>query len=228
MIDKHVQNGDPMSFKFDLDQIWRHLGYSFRSNAVRALKKLSINIDYQKKIAKKTAKHGGHNKKVYMLNALGFKKLLAACGTEAAHKFHAYLVEAENVYVRNKAALDKTEIERVEEARENFLSCDPEDFKHGDAREHEIRDKLALYVHGEAEVNLGFLGKADVVSAFECIEVKKASNWKHALGQVCAYGTSPKICGKRKRIHLFDTEGANIDKIKKVCSAFDVGVSLEE
>ena len=101
-IDAHKD--DPNSFKFDLDQIWRHLGYSRVDHAVRALKKLSKNIHFvcshpwggrgskfgskisEDEPPKKKAKHGGHNRKVYMLSATGLEKLATACGTEVGKK----------------------------------------------------------------------------------------------------------------------------------------------
>jgi len=233
-IDEHKD--DAQSFKFDLDDIWHYLGYTFRHNAVRALKKLSKNVHFvclsnnsggdppQKK-----AKRGGHNRKVYMLSALGLKKLFLNCGTVAALKYRDYLIEAERVYARNKHLIPESETIRAEDAKQKFKSCTMEDYQRTPMgiKESEVRDALASQVGGETEVNLGCVGRVDVVSPNECIEVKHASKWKHALGQVLAYGSTAVMSKKRKRIHLFDTNETDLNIVQNICAKFDVCVTHE-
>ena len=70
-------------------------------------------------------------------------------------------------------------------------------------------------------------GIVDVVTRDEIIEIKKASLWKHALGQILAYAFEPECQNKSKRIHLF---GSIKDKTKIVacCTHYGVSVSFDE
>ena len=105
-IDEHKD--DAQSFKFDLDDIWRHLGYKKKERAAYQVEKLSKNVHFVccrgggsksgsnnsgDEPPPKKAKWGGHNRKVYMLSALGLEKLATACGTEVGKQIRAYLVQ---------------------------------------------------------------------------------------------------------------------------------------
>jgi hypothetical protein len=74
-------------------------------------------------------------------------------------------------------------------------------------------------------------GFADVVTSNSVIEVKLWKNWKHALGQVLAYGTF--LEGKEKRIHLFadatdkDAACTVTTTARDVCLTYGVAVTLE-
>jgi hypothetical protein len=94
--------------------------------------------------------------------------------------------------------------------------------------EKTIADREAIHVQGHREIKTRF-GRIDVISNEEIIEIKIASGWKHALGQILAYGMDhPK---KRKRIHLFGDlkrwSAAKRRQIEKCCSKYDVEVSYE-
>jgi hypothetical protein len=91
-------------------------------------------------------------------------------------------------------------------------------------QEADIRDRLAEKLKGDTEVETNF-GKADIITKDQIIEVKCASNWKHALGQVLAYSIDyPKYYS---RIHLFDTEGIDLDMVRKACVTYNVIVTSE-
>jgi hypothetical protein len=97
-------------------------------------------------------------------------------------------------------------------------------------READVRDNLARREQGKTDVETR-AGFADVVTSNSVIEVKLWKNWKHALGQVLAYGTF--IKGKEKRIHLFadatdkDAACTVTTTARDVCSTYGVTVTLE-
>ena len=87
-----------------------------------------------------------------------------------------------------------------------------------------IRDRIADDENGQTEVKCD-AGIADIVTAEYVIEVKCANNWKHALGQVIAYGFD--FPGHQKRIHLFDMGDCDIDMIRTRCESVQVEVTIE-
>ena len=54
-------------------------------------------------------------------------------------------------------------------------------------------------------------------------EVKVGHNWKHAMGQVLAYGLD--YPGLEKRIHLFDADNVDLNAVALVCAKFGVVVT---
>ena len=75
----------------------------------------------------------------------------------------------------------------------------------GDQREQEVRRRLTSALAAQSplqEVRCEH-GVADIITDTEVIEVKVASKYAHALGQVQAYATS--FPGRRMRVHLFGT-----------------------
>lgn len=62
------------------------------------------------------------------------------------------------------------------------------------------RDKLANQLNGKTEVQTP-VGRIDILTKTELIEVKKVNGWKNAIGQVKSYGRY--YPEHRLRIHLF-------------------------
>jgi hypothetical protein len=92
--------------------------------------------------------------------------------------------------------------------------------------EKKIQVRLAKKLGGKLEVRTSS-GTADIVTSTEVIEVKEASLWKGALGQVITYQLDmPHLS---KRIHLFNVPPKfNKTRVEKACSSFDVLVTYEE
>ena len=95
-----------------------------------------------------------------------------------------------------------------------------------------VRDQLAAELCAQTEVECEH-GFVDIVGTFEIIEVKHFRQYKHAVGQVLAYGLS--FENKRKRIHLFSTDNDlddsseitdTIDKARRLCQSLNIGVSF--
>ncbi|MEM9766480.1 MAG: hypothetical protein AAF892_01185 [Cyanobacteria bacterium P01_D01_bin.71] len=85
--------------------------------------------------------------------------------------------------------------------------------------------RLAKKLNGKTAV-VTPVGKADLVTESEIIEVKLFKNWQRALGQVLAYGTY--FPEKQKRIHLVGSvEIELLKKIIAIASNLSVRVSLE-
>jgi prophage antirepressor-like protein len=98
-------------------------------------------------------------------------------------------------------------------------------------RESYVRDTVASQVQGQKEYETP-CGRADVVSDDAVIEIKIWKHWKHALGQVLAYGTF--MPNKSKEIRLFAAEGdtasaveAAVAMAQQVCGNFGVTVVFQ-
>ncbi len=90
-------------------------------------------------------------------------------------------------------------------------------------REAFYRDAEKLRIGARSEVPVGS-GIADLVSRTEIVEVKMGRAWRHALGQVLAYGHHhPSLA---KRIHLYDVEGVDVDECRQVSAVYGVSVSV--
>lgn len=90
-------------------------------------------------------------------------------------------------------------------------------------REAFYRDAEQQRIGARREVPAGS-GIADLVSRMEIVEVKVGRAWRHALGQVLAYGHHhPSLT---RRIHLYDVEGVDIEECRQVCAVYGVSVSV--
>jgi hypothetical protein len=91
-------------------------------------------------------------------------------------------------------------------------------------KETEIQLKLQQLLGGDIEVetDVGFI---DLLTNNEVIEIKTATAWKHAVGQVLMYSLN--YPSYKKRIHLFDIENVDIEMIKRKCELYDIEVSCE-
>jgi hypothetical protein len=75
-------------------------------------------------------------------------------------------------------------------------------------------------INASVEVKTEY-GYIDILTEFEIIEVKLASKWKHAIGQIIVY--SQEYPEHKKRIHLFDVDTSIcIKSIKKVCDSLGI------
>ena len=90
-------------------------------------------------------------------------------------------------------------------------------------REAFFRDREAARIGAVREVKCGG-GWCDLLSSSEVVEVKAGRFWRHALGQVLAYATYwPE---RRRRIHLFDVERAQVEEAARICAVYGVEVSV--
>ena len=88
------------------------------------------------------------------------------------------------------------------------------------------RDKLAAKSKGKTEVQTPD-GRIDILTKREVIEVKSAAAWKHALGQVLAYGKH--YPSHQKRLHLYgELSKDKLAQIKQQCKLYDVTVTWEK
>jgi len=93
-------------------------------------------------------------------------------------------------------------------------------------KERRIRDRLKLELGGQVEVSTA-VGRIDLLTATEVIEIKNIKDWKGALGQILAYSAFfPK---HSKRIHLFGKANlARLATCQATCSEFGITVTFEE
>jgi hypothetical protein len=89
--------------------------------------------------------------------------------------------------------------------------------------EKEIQNKLAKEYDAKTEV-VTEVGNIDLLTDTEIIEIKCASNWKSALGQVISYGEF--YPNHSKKIILFGEVGTSMDTIKRICAKFGVEVKM--
>ena len=90
--------------------------------------------------------------------------------------------------------------------------------------EERVRAALLAEVGGQTEV-ITAVGRIDILTASEVIEVKRISDWKEALGQILAY--SAFFPDHIKRIHLFGTKTqmSRLADVEAACLAFGVAVT---
>lgn len=92
--------------------------------------------------------------------------------------------------------------------------------------EHQIRDCLKAELGGEVEV-ITAVGRIDLLTPTEIIEIKNINNWKEALGKLLAY--SAFFPEHQKRIHLFGNQDlAKLALAQATCSEFGITVTFEE
>lgn len=88
------------------------------------------------------------------------------------------------------------------------------------------RDKLARELEGKTEVHIDKVGRIDILTKTEIIEVKNTEGWKSAIGQIKSYGQYyPK---HKMRVHLFGklTE-SKLETIQRVCNLEDIILTWE-
>ena len=78
------------------------------------------------------------------------------------------------------------------------------------------RDRLAQQLNGRTEVQTP-VGRIDVLTKTEIIELKNVKNWKAAIGQVKCYGQY--YPNHRLRVHLFGEIRAS--QLPKIQSAYE-------
>lgn len=94
-----------------------------------------------------------------------------------------------------------------------------------DDTERQIRDRLQVELGGEAEV-ITAVGRIDLLTATEIIEIKNINEWKEALGKLLAY--SAFFPEHSKRIHLFGKQDlAKLALAQATCSEFKITVTFE-
>lgn len=92
-----------------------------------------------------------------------------------------------------------------------------------DEREYEIRDKIARLRKGKVEVKTSF-GRIDVMTHDAIIEVKTASKYKHALGQILFY--SECFPSRKREIVLYGPCDVDRAEIVRVCEKYQVQVTF--
>ena len=87
------------------------------------------------------------------------------------------------------------------------------------------RDRLAQKLGGKTEISTP-VGRIDILTPTEVIEVKRSANWKSAIGQVKSYGQFyPK---HHLRIHLFGKlTKTQLETIQSVCNSEQIHLTWE-
>lgn len=90
--------------------------------------------------------------------------------------------------------------------------------------ESKVRDSLAKKLNGQVEVSTP-VGRIDILTEEEIIEVKNWNSWKCGLGQILVYGTY--YPEKLKRIHCFGKPASDICLIESHLALHKVFLSFE-
>lgn len=90
-----------------------------------------------------------------------------------------------------------------------------------DQPERLIRDQLAATMGGDIEVECE-TGWIDILTKTHLVEVKRAKLWKHAVGQLVAYGLD--YPGHRLMMYLFDADRCDHELIEQKCGALGIEV----
>ncbi len=96
-------------------------------------------------------------------------------------------------------------------------------------REVLVRNALAAKLPGaQMEVSLPRrIGRIDILTETEVIEVKEVNAWKHAIGQVVVYGGHFPL--HERRVHLFGPiQPQRLKTIAKYCAANGVQMTHEK
>ena len=92
-------------------------------------------------------------------------------------------------------------------------------------KEQSIQKALHQKLGGQTEV-VCLVGKIDLLTSSEIIEIKNIKSWKAALGQILVYGSYYPSHGKR--IHLFGkTQESYLNLVRKHCANFGVRVTWQ-
>lgn len=103
----------------------------------------------------------------------------------------------------------------------------PEGYKQSKLQGQEaiVRDRLQQQIGGKTEVATP-IGRIDLLTDTELVEVKRAEDWKAAMGQVLAYGA---FCPNHvKRLHLFGNDSLYAIQAREICESFEIVVTFEE
>lgn len=86
-------------------------------------------------------------------------------------------------------------------------------------------ERLAQKLHGKTQVNTP-VGRIDIVTPTEIIELKKAKDWKSALGQIKCYGDF--YPNHKMRIHLFgEMTQTQLNHAKSICKKENIKLTWE-
>jgi DNA-binding MarR family transcriptional regulator len=100
------------------------------------------------------------------------------------------------------------------------------DFIQVDDKERQIRDRLHQELGGQTEVTTG-VGRIDLLTDIEVIEIKGISDCPSVLGQILAYAAF--FPNQQERIHLFGKQDlAKLALFLATCSEFGIAVTFEE
>ncbi|MTJ14777.1 hypothetical protein FJR11_19795 [Anabaena sp. UHCC 0187] len=93
-----------------------------------------------------------------------------------------------------------------------------------------VERKIQLHFQKESQAKINVLvpvGYIDVLTSTEIIEIKQASDWKHAVGQVMCYAVY--YPSHQKRLHLFgDTHQQFQQLVEESCFTLGIRVTWED
>lgn len=90
--------------------------------------------------------------------------------------------------------------------------------------ERQVKERLHRKLGGVVEQKTP-VGRIDLLTEYEIIEIKEIDNWKHALGQIIAYSMFYPL--KQKRIHLFGKSTINKNLITTICNKLNILTTFE-
>jgi hypothetical protein len=99
----YLNHNSKKDFVIDLDNIWKWVGFSRKSDAKRVLKYFNVDIDYKIFAAETSAadiqkdNRGGHNKEQIIMTVNTFKKFCLKAGTKKADEIHDYYIKLEEL-----------------------------------------------------------------------------------------------------------------------------------
>lgn len=159
---------------------------------------------------------GGKNSGTWVHPDLGIH-LAQWCSSEFCLKIAEWIDEWKKYKVENK---EKFELE--------LINIKPSDTKTN--LERLIQKKLQKLLGGEIEVETP-CGYIDLLTSDSIIEIKTFYNWKHALGQILAYGNF--YTGYKKIIYFFkDDEQEKYDEkvikiIRNIYDKYDINIMFD-
>lgn len=91
--------------------------------------------------------------------------------------------------------------------------------------EKNIQNRLAAELRGKTEIVVENIGRLDILTNDEIIEVKEFSKWKHAIGQILSYATKYPL--HKPRIHLYGEMNKDAYEVYKICKEKNIKLTYE-
>lgn len=218
-------------YPIDFDEAWKYAGYGLKANALRKLKShFRENEDY--KIIPSAASGIGRPSHKYMLTNAAFEHF-TMCSPKGKVVRDFYLAMKRQYFLMRNGLHKRRHINNLLDESTSFID-EMEDLLVAEyprmetGCEKRVADALQAQEGGRREVQCS-LGRVDLVTGNEIVEVKTITSWKHALGQVLAYRSCFDNYGAR--IHLFsqgDGQIVDVTAIYRLCEPLGVRVTLTD
>jgi hypothetical protein len=201
---------------YNHEEIGNFLGYSsFKKEGMRCLvdfikKELIENHDYIVNLGK-------HRKRTFMLSRIACYKICMGSRKQISKIVRNFISECYSIfqeYINSKNCMETHRDKYIKLINLSISDIDLiNEMEDENEKESYYRDLLCDRFNGTSEVICEF-GRIDVLTKKSIIEIKRVDLWKHALGQIIAYGTC--YPNKIKKIAFYGDKSCLTENIMKL------------